>query len=220
MTAASAGAGYRIIFEDRWLIAADKSPGVLVIETPKKEKNTLTRSLNAYLDSKGIGVNAYPCHRIDRDTSGLVLYAKGKSAQKKMMELFRLRGVKKGYIAFVHGRLKYPSGTIRRGLYNRNKRRTEDAITSYRTVESKGEFSVLEVEPVTGRTNQIRRHFAQIGHPLLGERVYAFARDYKLKFRRTALHAKDLKFTHPVTGREVSLTTGLPEDMAAFKKLF
>ena len=214
MTASPASPKYKIIFEDQWLIAADKSPGVLVIETPRKEKNTLTHLLNAYLDSNNISANAYPCHRIDRETSGLVLYAKGKSAQKKMMEEFKLRKVKKLYIAFIHGRLKDPAGTIESDLYNRNKRRLEPAITRYKVLEARNGFSILALEPLTGRTNQIRRHFADLGHPLLGERVYAFARDYNLKFRRLALHAKGLEFTHPVTKEKVSLSAELPADMA------
>ncbi len=222
-------ASYKIIFEDEALIAVDKPSGLLVIETPKKEKNTLTRHMNDLLDSKGIKTNAYPCHRIDRETSGLILYAKGKSIQRLMMEEFKRRKVKKSYIAYIHGYPKNPSGTIKSYLYNKNKHRNELAITKYRVVRTSGHpadnrgsrrvarsFSVVEVEPVTGRTNQIRRHFSRLGHPLLGERVFAFARDYELKFRRVALHAKSLEFTHPVTKKRICLSADLPQDMESF----
>lgn len=207
---------YRIVFEDDWLIAVDKPPGLLVIETPRREKNTLTRLLNDYLDSRGVSANAYPCHRIDRDTSGLVLYAKGKSAQALMMGEFKGRRVKKLYTAFIHGLPKNTKGAIRSHLYNRNKRRDELAVTNYSVLERRRDFSIVEAEPVTGRTNQIRRQFRDIGHPLLGERVYAFRKDYKLRFRRTALHAKYLEFAHPVTKERISLRADLPGDMRDF----
>ena len=206
-------ASYKIVFEDEWLIAVDKPSGLLVIETPKHEKNTLTRLINDYLDSKGIAANAYPCHRIDRETSGLVLYAKGNAVQKKMMDEFKNRRVAKAYLAFVHGIPKKSKDIIKSCLYNRNKRRNEPAITDYRVLEVRKDFSIVSVRPITGRTNQIRRHFKEIGHPILGERVYAFAKDYRLKFRRTALHARSLEFTHPATKERICLNTELPEDM-------
>ncbi len=205
-----------IVFEDGWLIAVNKPSGLVVIETPKKEERTLTKLLNAYLDSKGVEVNAYPCHRIDRETSGLILYAKGKSIQKLMMDEFKARRVKKLYTAFVHGRLETSRATLESYLFNRNKKKKEFALTRYRVLERKAGFSVVEVEPVTGRTNQIRRQFRDIAHPLLGERLYAFARDYPVKFRRVALHAGALEFAHPVTKERVSLAAALPRDMRDF----
>jgi 23S rRNA-/tRNA-specific pseudouridylate synthase len=135
-----------------------------------------------------------------------------------MMDEFRRRRVKKSYVAFVHGRLKRARDTIKSLLYNRNKRRREPAITRYRVIAAARDFSVLEVEPVTGRTNQIRRHLCDIGHPLVGERVFAFAKDFELKFRRAALHAAALEFVHPVTNERVRLSARIPPDMADFLK--
>lgn len=204
---------YAVIYEDDWLIAVNKPSGMLVIPTPKRETNTLTDLLNKELDARGVEANAYPCHRIDRETSGVILYAKGKKAQKLMMDEFRTRNVKKTYIAFVQGALKKNSDTIKSAIFNRNKNRREPAVTGYNVIARKQGFSVAEVEPVTGRTNQIRIHFAGIGHPLLGESVYAFRRDFNLRFKRVALHAKSVELTHPFTKKRLKIEAPLPEDL-------
>jgi len=209
---------YKIVYEDEWLIAVDKPSGMLVIPTPKKETNTLTDLLNKELDGRGIEVNAYPCHRLDRETSGLVIYAKGKKAQKLMMDEFRLRSVKKSYIAFVQGSVKKSLDTIKSSIYNRNKSRNEPAVTNFKVLERRKDFSILEVEPVTGRTNQIRIHLARMGHPLIGESVYAFRKDYKIRFKRVALHARHVEFSHPITKKNIVLDSELPEDMKSFLK--
>ncbi|MBN1405518.1 MAG: RluA family pseudouridine synthase, partial [Candidatus Omnitrophica bacterium] len=207
---------YKIIFEDDWVMVVDKPANILVIPTPKNEKNTLTNLLNRELDSRGIEVNAYPCHRIDRETSGIILYAKGKNIQKIMMDEFKKRNIKKSYLAVAHGIIKNDSGVIKGSIFNRNKNREEFAVTKYKVLERRGAFTVLEVEPVTGRTNQIRIHFKKIGHPLVGESVYAFRKDFDLKFKRVALHAKSLEFTHPVTKNRVSFTCPPAQDMEKF----
>jgi len=210
---------YKIIYEDEQLIVVDKSSGMLVIPTPKKETNTLTDLLNRELDERGIETNAHPCHRLDRETSGLIIYAKGKSVQQKMMEQFKLRAVKKVYIAFVNGRVAKDFDIITKRIYNRNKNRSDEASTKYKTIEKRGDFTIVEVEPVTGRTNQIRIHFKSIGHPLVGESVFAFRKDYKLKFKRVALHAAYIRFAHPVTKKLLEFSAPLPGDMEGLKQL-
>lgn len=207
------GKVYKIVYEDEWIIVVEKPSGMLVIPTPRKETNTLTSQLNHELDKRGIEANAHPCHRLDRETSGLIIYAKGKSMQGLMMNEFKNRSIKKVYIAFVHGAVRKSFDTLKSFIYNRNKKRNELAITRYKVIEKRRDFSILEVEPVTGRTNQIRIQFKDIGHPLVGESVYAFRRDFKLKFKRVALHAKSLEFIHPVTRNTLVLTSPLPKDM-------
>lgn len=208
---------YRIIYEDDHILVVDKPSGMLVIPTPKKETNTLTDLLNRELDSRGVEENAYPCHRLDRETSGIVIYAKGKAVQKRMMDEFKKRAVKKTYIAFAQGCVKGPSGTITRNIYDRNKDRSIPALTRYKVAERKKDFTVLEVEPVTGRTNQIRIHLKGIGHPIVGESVYAFRKDYELKFKRVALHARMIEFKHPATGKRMIFESPLPADMEKLK---
>jgi RluA family pseudouridine synthase len=186
-----------IVYEDEWLLIVDKPSGLLVIPTPKNEKRTLTSILGLH-----------PCHRLDRETSGLIIYAKGKSIQKKMMQFFKERKIKKTYIAFVAGNPFRNQGEIRTPVEGLT------AITKYRVIQRKKDFSVVEVNPLTGRTNQIRIHFKSIGHPVLGETKYAFRRDFKLRAKRLCLHAWQLEFTHPVTGKSLSLEADLPYYMA------
>ena len=191
---------------------------MLVIPTPKKETNTLTDLINKDLDERGIAANAYPCHRLDRETSGVILYAKGKRAQQLFMDEFKKRAVRKTYIAFVQGMVKKGQGIISEPIFNRNKKRRESAITKYRVLARNNGFTVVEAEPVTGRTNQIRIHFTRLGHPLVGESVYAFRKDFKLRFRRAALHARAIEFTHPFTKARLKLEAPLPKDMETLWK--
>lgn len=207
---------YRILYEDEHLIVVDKPSGMLVIPSPRGETNTLTALLNRELDTRGVSVNAYPCHRIDRETSGIVLFAKGKRIQQIMMEGFKKKDVKKLYTAFVHGRPKKDFDIISTRIYNKKKRKSEEAVTRYSVLDRLGDFAVLEAEPVTGRTNQIRIHLKGIGHPLVGESVFAFRKDFRLKFRRTALHAQRVEFTHPETGKRMVFESPLPDDMKNF----
>ncbi len=188
-----------IIYEDEWLLVADKPSGLLTVPTPKNEKRTLTSILNLY-----------PCHRLDRETSGLIIYAKNKNIQQKMMDEFRGRRVKKTYLAFVKGKPYKNQGEIK------NRIEGLSALTRYKVIEKKGDFAILEVAPLTGRTNQIRIHLKQIGHPILGETKYAFRRDFKIKAKRLMLHASRLEFKHPVTGKQLCLQLDLPEDLKDF----
>jgi 23S rRNA pseudouridine1911/1915/1917 synthase len=196
-----------IIYEDDWLMIVNKPAGLLTIPTPKNEQRTLTSILNEDLKKKGLTFRLHPCHRLDRETSGLIIYAKGKSIQKKMMQEFKQKRVKKKYIAFVKGALSKKQGEIKNSVEGLN------AITKYKVIEKRRDFSVIEVQPLTGRTNQIRIHFKQIGHPILGETKFAFRRDFKIKAKRLCLHAKNLEFVHPVTKKTVFLSCGLPSEM-------
>lgn len=178
--------------------------------TPKKESRTLTSIVNEDLKKRGLAYHAYPCHRLDRETSGVIIYAKGKSTQKKMAGEFRRKRIKKTYLAFVQGELPRGQGQIRYPIEGRQ------AITKYKVVEKRNGFSVVEIMPLTGRTNQIRIHFKQIGHPLIGETKFAFRRDFALKAKRLCLHAEYLEFIHPITKKPVYLMTDLPQDFREF----
>ena len=201
-----------IIYEDEWLLVLNKPSGLLTIPTPKNESRTLNSILNEDFKKRGAPYHLYPCHRLDRDTSGLIVYAKGKSMQKKMMEEFWQKEIKKTYVAFIHGMLPKDESSIHYPIEGRS------AATKYKVIEKRNDFSVVEIMPLTGRTNQIRIHFKQIGHPLVGETKFAFRRDFKLKAKRLCLHAKMLEFIHPVTRKVISLLTPLPPDMEDFLK--
>ncbi len=222
----------KVIFQDDYFCVVNKPSGVLVIPSPKNEKNTLIHRVNADDFLPELKSKLHPCHRIDRDTSGILVFAKGKSNQKKMMDLFKERQVQKTYLAFVHGYLNEPEGELRGSVAKfdpskrhssykgrkpyRNDQQTKLAITRYKVAKKHKNFSVVEVFPVTGRTNQIRIQFSQIKHPLLGERKYAFAKDFQLKFRRCALHASCLEWTHPITKEKIKVECSLSEDMKKF----
>jgi len=188
-----------IVYEDDWILVVDKPSGLLTIPTPKNETRTLTSVLGFH-----------PCHRLDRETSGLIIYAKGKSTQKKMMELFKQRKVKKTYIAFVQGLIGNGQGEIKNTIEGMS------AITKYRIIQRRKDFSIVEVHPLTGRTNQIRIHFKQIGHPIVGESRYAFRKDFALRSKRLCLHAKELEFAHPCTGKVINLIADLPQELKDF----
>jgi 23S rRNA pseudouridine1911/1915/1917 synthase len=196
-----------ISYEDQWLLVVDKPAGLLVIPTPKNETHTLTNELNQKLIKEGIPYRLHPCHRLDRDTSGLIIYAKGKAVQKRMMDEFKNRKIKKAYVAFVQGELPKFQGEIRNPIDG------QSALTRYKVVKRQGGFSVVEAMPVTGRKNQIRIHFKQIGNPILGDTRFVFRRHFKVKASRLCLHAKSLEFAHPVTKEIIKIESELPEKM-------
>ena len=211
----------KVLYEDSHLIVFNKPAGLLVIPSPQEKQNTLVEYVNKeHVDPEGRRL--FPCHRIDRDTSGVILFAWGKKNQQQMMLEFQNLRVEKTYIAFVQGHLTKPAGEIRKPIFDFHQKRfarhaaPKPAVTGYRVLEEKEEFSVIEAKPLTGRTNQIRIHFKEIGHPLVGERLYAFGKDFKLKFRRTALHAQDLGFWHPFLKRKIEVSAPLADDMARF----
>jgi len=199
-----------IVFEDDWLLIADKPAGLLTVPTPKKESRTLTSILNQDAQSRGLNYRLYPCHRLDRDTSGLLIYAKSRSIEVKMADAFRNRLVSKKYIAFIHGKLAQPQGLISSSIEGKS------ATTKYRVLKEKSNYSIVEVSPVTGRTNQIRIHFKHIQHPLVGEDKFVFRKDFSLRAKRVCLHAEYLEFKHPQTAKAVVARSPLPADMQNF----
>jgi 23S rRNA pseudouridine1911/1915/1917 synthase len=199
-----------IVFEDDWLLVVNKPAGLLSVPSPKHESRTLTSILNQDAQDRGLKYRLHPCHRLDRETSGLLIYAKGKSIEEKMSSAFRDRLVSKKYIAFVHGKLSQPQGTISSAIEGKS------ALTKYKVIQEKSNYSVVEVSPVTGRTNQIRIHFKNIQHPLVGEDKFAFRKDFILRAKRVCLHAEYLEFKHPYTAKRVVVKSSLPGDMQKF----
>jgi len=210
------------VYEDDYFVVFNKPPGLLVIPTPKKETNTLVDIVNREYPAADQAYHLHPCHRLDRETSGVILFAKGKHAQKAMMDLFKLRKIKKKYVAFVQGKIQQKGGELKsfiEGFDQKKFRKREPkklALTRFRVREVHENFSIVEAEPVTGRTNQIRIQFSGIHHPLVGERKYALGKDALVKFKRAALHAYSLEWEHPFTHTMVNVTANLPNDMEAF----
>lgn len=210
-----------ILYEDEQLVVVDKPAGMLTVPAPGKAGPVLTDRVNVQCAGEKQG-KLHPCHRLDQMTSGAVIFARGKTAQQRMMALFHDGRVQKTYIAFVKGRMKKRSGEFNAPVRDRHQERfaadsrAKKALTRFRVTQYAPGISVVEVSPQTGRTNQIRIHFANDGHPLLGERVYAFRRDFDVDMKRLALHCRRLEFCHPFSGKEIQVDSPLPEDMKDF----
>lgn len=211
----------QVLYQDEEYYVFNKPPGLPVIPTPNEEK-TLTDVVNAQCPSKNNEGLLYPCHRLDRDTTGVIIFARGKKNQKCLMDEFHQRLIKKCYLALVHGKMRERAGVIKRPVQSFEEQKFSRfvkpkwAVTEYHVLEQRNGYSLTEIFIETGRTNQIRIHFSQMGHPLLGERKYAFARDFLLKFRRTALHAASITWRHPITKKMIETQAPLPDDMQLF----
>lgn len=207
-----------ILFEDDQLVAVDKPSGLIVYPDGKHDYP----ALSSWLEEKYGEGNYFFVHRIDRETSGVLLVAKTEKAHKFLKEQFANREVRKHYRAFVYGGFKddrgiieKPIGSARGGMGPRSARRphgtVRDAVTAY-SVRARGiEAAYVDVFPKTGRTHQIRVHFSSIQHPIIGDVLYAPTRAPLLGFNRLALHALSLTFTHP-TGAEMTVEAPLPQD--------
>jgi len=199
-----------VVYEDDSLLVVSKPPGLLTLAGPGDDARHLSLILNEDAVKEAKPYKLYPCHRLDKETSGLVIFAKSKDVQDKFMDMFRGHSVKKSYTAFAHGRVKQDEGVIRKPLEGK------DAVTYFKTLKRCSDFTVLEVRPETGRTNQIRLHFKSIGHPLVGESKFIFRKDYKLRAKRLCLHAGRIEFKHPITGKDVVVMCPLANDMEKF----
>ena len=207
--------GFSIVFEDESVLVIDKIAKLLVHPSPKGEEITLISVIEKELKEK-----VYPCHRLDRETTGLLVFAKDKSAQDNIMGQFKEGRVKKKYAAFVKGVMRAKKGFIEGKIIDKEGERFREkkkyAKTFYRVLAESDCWSYLELEPFTGRTNQLRIQLAGLGHPLLGERKYAFGKDFKVNFRRLALHAIFLSFFHPLSAQLIEAKIPLAQDMADF----
>lgn len=211
----------RIVHEDDDLIVLDKPAGLVVHPAASHTGPTLVdrlgdRAGGGEADRRGI------VHRLDKDTSGLMVVARTEAAHSELSRQIRAREVVREYLALVEGALGSRTGTIDAPLGRDRRRRTRRAIRGAGEREARTHFEVLEALPAdtlvkarleTGRTHQIRVHFAAIGHPVAGDPEYGKAGRHGLK--RQFLHAAHLELAHPATGEELAFDSPLPEDLAA-----
>jgi len=206
-----------VLYEDDDILVAVKPPGLLTMGTERDKSRTLYAMLTAYV-RKGYAKSPkriFIVHRLDRDTSGIVIFAKSMEAK------LRLQGhweeTEKKYIAVVHGRCEKREETISTYLAeNRahvvystsDSERGKLSHTAYRVLKAAKEFSLLEVNLLTGRKHQIRVHLSEIGHPVMGDAKYG---QKGKAYDRLALHAKSISFTHPISGKRFTFDTGFPE---------
>lgn len=226
-----------VIYEDADMLAINKPAGLVVHSDGKTEEPNLVEWLiSKYPDIKDVGepgknaqgetvLRSGIVHRLDRDTSGVMLVAKTQEAFEFLKKQFQEHQVKKMYHAFTYGEVKKDSDTIDRpiGRSPRDFRmwsaqrgargEMREAITDYVVLEKKGGYSLVEVKPKTGRTHQIRVHFKAINYPLVGDRLYSPTVENKLGFTRTALHSKEVIFTD-LKGEIHTVSAPYPEDFS------
>lgn len=213
-----------VIFEDRDLLVINKPAGLVVHPGAGRPGGTLVNAIIARIpDLAGIGGVLRPgiVHRLDKDTSGLLIVAKTAAALAALQAQVASRTASRRYLALVDGVLAHEEGTIRAPIGRHPRRRTSmavvargrEAVTRYRVLERFAHHTLVEAELVTGRTHQIRVHFAHLGHPVVGDATYAPRRD-NLGIHRQVLHAYRLRFRHPTTGEELSFDAPLPQDLA------
>ena len=212
-----------IIYQDGDIIVLDKPAGLTVHPAPGHPTGTLVNALLAACpDLRGIPGTLRPgiVHRLDKDTSGLMVVAKNDRAQRALQRQLKERGVRKTYLALAKGVPAPREGTIEApiGRHPKNRKKMavvaggREAITRYRVREeiASGKYSLLEVEPITGRTHQIRVHMAAIGHPVIGDATYGRRSE---AIGRQFLHAHKLAFAMPLGGRTVEFQSPLPADL-------
>ncbi|MCI0855453.1 MAG: RluA family pseudouridine synthase [Chloroflexi bacterium] len=211
-----------IVYEDGDLLVVDKPAGMAVHPSPGHSSHTLVNGILAHCDDlSGIGGVKRPgiVHRLDKDTSGLIIVAKNDAAHVSLARQLKERKVEKMYVALVEGCVTPPEGRIEAPIARDVKHRRRmavvengrDARTSYRVLREIGRRTLLEVRPQTGRTHQIRVHLASIGHPITGDALYGRRGDAPVA--RQFLHARRLVFLHPRTGERLELEAPLAEDL-------
>ncbi|MBX3292976.1 MAG: RluA family pseudouridine synthase [Acidobacteria bacterium] len=224
-----------IVHEDEYLAVINKPAGMIVHPGAGISGGTLANAIAWHFglnteNSNRVGI----VHRLDKDTSGLIVVAKTEEMQEKLSELFRKRKVEKSYVALVHGSPRDNSGIIERPIARDRWHRTKMtvaangryALTLWKVRKRFEKFTLLDVDIKTGRTHQIRVHLASINHPVVGDAVYNEGRDNTIanieirkaveKLGRFFLHAERLAFTHPATGETLSLEVALPKELVAF----
>jgi len=210
-----------VVFADEWLAVVDKPAGLVVHEAPGHTEPTLVELLGDVLEGGDDPKRPGIVHRLDKDTSGLMIVARAEESHRELSEMIRRREVERRYLALVKGRPRSRSGTIdaplgrdhrapeRRAVGGRGAR---SARTHFRVLESFEGHTLVEARLETGRTHQIRAHFASIGHPVAGDERYGASRIPGLA--RQFLHSAGLAFRHPRTGAELRFDSELPPDLA------
>lgn len=219
-----------IIFEDEHILAVNKPAGMVVHPAPGHSTGTLVNALLHHCeDLSGIGGVERPgiVHRLDKETSGLVLIAKSETAHKILAMQFQNREIKKEYLAFVKGNVKNDKGSIDSPVGRHKTQRkkmgtggnhSRPAYTHYEVLQRCKSWTYLKLRPKTGRTHQIRVHLASLHHPVIGDKLYGgkTPNTGMLKMDRQALHASHLELNHPVSGVSLSFSVNLPIDMESF----
>ena len=214
----------KIIYEDEALLIIDKPAGIPVHPSILHYTNSLSNGVKYYFDSINLKKKIRPVNRLDRNTSGIVIFAKNQYIQECLIHQMQTKEFKKTYLAVVEGHLKKLNGTIDAPITRKENsiiercvaENGEKSITHYKVLKQNFEknYDIVECLLETGRTHQIRVHLSYIGHPLIGDTLYGNNSKY---ISRQALHAYKVEFIHPITNKLTQFTSDLPKDFVSFK---
>lgn len=215
--------GLNIFYEDNDLIIINKPSGLLTIATAKEKRKTAYAILSDYVKKEDSENKIFIIHRLDRETSGLLMFAKNERVKKQIQETWGTTIAQRTYVGVVEGEIQKQEGTIVSWLNessafivysSQNSQHGKKAVTHYKTIKANNGFSLLQINLETGRKHQIRVHMQDIKHPIIGDSKYGSTQN---PIRRMGLHAQVLAFTHPITGKLCRFETEIPEK---FLKLF
>lgn len=207
-----------IVYEDEWLLVVNKPSGITIHPSILHFNNSLSNGIRFYFDKIGLKKKIRPVNRLDKDTSGLVIFAKCEYIQECLSLQMQEGILKKEYLCLVSGTINQKSGTINLPIARKEgsimerciDEKGKQAITHYKVIKEFKNYSLVECRLETGRTHQIRLHMASIGHPLLGDTLYGTSSSL---ISRQALHSYKIKFIHPITKKEIELIAKLPQDI-------
>lgn len=213
--------GFTILYEDKAIIVINKDAGLLSIATAKEKEMTAYHQLMTHVRREHSRNRIFIVHRLDRDTSGVMLFAKSERVQQILQQSWTAMVQERAYVALVEGVVKKEAGTISSWLKETNTHKMyssskpndgQYAVTHYKKMQTNQHVSLLEVHLETGRKNQIRVHMQEMGHPIVGDKKYGSSTN---PIRRLGLHANTLAFTHPTTGEPMRFKTGTPQAFLA-----
>lgn len=214
----------RLVYEDDDIIVVHKGSGILSVGTDNRSDGTAYSIVRNYLKNKDPHLKLFIIHRLDRDTSGLMMFAKNIEAKEAMQHNWNNMVLSRTYVAVVEGKVEEESGMVRSYLAEtsqyevystQNPEEGQLAITRYKRLDCRHGYSLMELSLDTGRKNQIRVHMKDLGHPIVGDRKYG-AKSSPL--RRMALHARTLRFVHPVTRKDMLFETPIPSRFLSLLK--
>lgn len=205
----------KVLYEDDYLIAINKPSGLLSVATDREREMTAYQIVKDNLAYGNRRLQLFVLHRLDRDTSGILLFAKNRNIQEQMQQKWGEMVTERGYQAIVEGCPEKEEDELRSYIsenkamlvYKSDDQKGKLAITRYRTIKSDNKYSLLKINILTGRKNQIRVQLSSIGHPIAGDKKYGAKGN---PINRLALHADRLTFTHPVTGKSIKINSPLP----------